>query len=281
MCAPPMNPMWSPLPARSRIFSARASLLALLVSLIAATASSRATAQGRDFSAFFLDITPSKFVATAFERPYGKAVAAQFATALSDSADSECLKAKRISKEQLSRRAHAILLQRGTFMLDRLVKLTDRDSYLRARIGRDGITEFDRLRNDPNVRAYRAIDEPAELAFIAAYIVENIDRYDTLTRIKLARPISPIASDIQSIQEVDHTEKIDIKLKQMLENDKTGVLARYLEITAMAKEPFRDATDMKLAKKFGPGELLARPGKDNMDLYNELVGLCVARRVPG
>jgi hypothetical protein len=228
-----------------------ASLFALLVSLIAATASSRATAQGRYFSAFFLDITPSKFVATAFERPYGKAVAAQFATALSDSADSECLKAKRISKEQLSRRAHAILLQRGTFMLDRLVKMTDRakyDSYLRARIGRDGITEFDRLRNDPNVRAYRAIDEPAELAFIAAYIVENIDRYDTLTRIELARPISPMASDIQSIQEVDPSEKIDIKLKQMLDNDKTGVLARYVEITAMAKEPFRDATDMKLAK---------------------------------
>ena len=237
-----------------------------------------AIAQGRDFSAFFLDVVPSRFVTAAFAQPYGRAVVAEFTIALSDIIDPQCFKAKGLKKKQLPDSARAILLQRGTYMLERLVSMTNRATFkanLQARIGKDGIAELDRLRNDPIVRAYRAVDEPAELAFFAAYIVENIDRYTKLTRIRLARPISPMASDIRSIQEVDPTGNIDIKLKEMVANDRSGVLARYEKITALAQLAFREATDMKVATKFGPGELLARPGKDNMDLHNELVGLCV------
>jgi hypothetical protein len=165
-------------------------------------------------------------------------------------------------------------------MLERLISMTDRaafKSYLRARIGSEGVAELERLRTDPAVRAYRAVDEPAELAFIAAYIVENIDRYTRISRITLARPISPMAADIASIQNADPTDKIDAQLKEMVANDKSGALARYVEITALAQKPFRDAADMKAATKFGPGELMARPGKDRRDLQNELAKLCVGK----
>jgi hypothetical protein len=269
--------------AKTRASLIRASMLLLLILLNAANTRNYAIAQGRNFSTFFLDVVPSKFVAAALAQPYGHAVVKEFAAALSDSADPQCLKAKGMTKDQLSDRARALLLQRGTYMLERLLMMTNRamfKNYLKARIGREGIAELDRLRNDPNVRVYRAIDEPAELAYIAASIVDNIDHYTRITKIKLARPISPIASDIQSIAQADPTDEIDTKLKEMVANDKSGVLVRYVEITAMAQQPFRDATNMKIAMKFGPGELLARPDKDNLDLYNELVNLCVARRMP-
>jgi hypothetical protein len=269
--------------AISRTSVIRAFMLLLLVVPSAANTRNYAIAQGRDFSTFFLDVVPSRFVAAAFAQPYGRAILAEFTAALRDTADPQCLKAKGVTKEKLSDRARTILLQRGTYMLERLVKMTNRatfKTYLHARIGSDGIAELERLRNDSDVRAYRAVDEPAELAFIAAYIVENIDRYNRITRIKLARPISPIATDILAIQELEPTAQIDTKLREMVANDKSGVLARYVEIKSMAQQPFRDATDMKIAIKFGPGELLARPGKDNLDLYAELVDLCVARPMP-
>lgn len=266
--------------AKCRILPLRTLLLQLLVVLSVATTLQSAIAEGRDFSAYFLEVVPAKFVAAALAQPYGQAVVTQFAAALSDSADPACLAAKKITKEQLADRARALLLQRGTYMLERLISMTDRaafKSYLRARIGSEGVAELERLRTDPTVRAYRAVDEPAELAFIAAYIVENIDRYTRISRITLARPISPMAADIASIQNADPTDKIDAQLKEMVANDKSGALARYVEITALAQKPFRDAADMKAATKFGPGELMARPGKDRRDLQNELAKLCVGK----
>jgi hypothetical protein len=254
--------------------------LPLLAMLSVATTLQSASAQGRDFSSYFLDVVPSKFVAAALAQPYGQAVVTQFAAALNDSADPACLQAKRMTTEQLAGRARAMLLKRGTYMLERLILMTDRaayKNYLRARIGREGVTELERLRSNPDVRAYRAVDEPAELAFIAAYIVENIDRFMRISRIRLARPISPIGSDIASIASVDPTSKIDAQLKEMVANDKSGELTRYVEMTALAQKPFRDAADMKVARKFGPGELMARPGKGQRDLQEELAKLCVAQ----
>ena len=255
-------------------------LLLWLVAPGLAAAPQSANAQGRNFSSFFLDVVPAKFVAAAFEQPYGRAVAAQFSAALIDSADPACLKAKAITTQQIADRARSMLTQRGAYVLERAAAMHDRakfKNYLKARIGKDGVAELERLRNDPDVKAYRAVDEPAELAFIAAYIVENIFRYAMINRIEFAKPISPIASDIASINEVDPTEKIDARLEEMVAADKSGKLARYLEMFEMAQKPFADAHDIKIAMKFGPGELLARPGKDKSDLYNELVDLCVAR----
>jgi hypothetical protein len=176
--------------AKSRISTIRALLLPLLAMLSVAAPQS-ASAQSRDFSAYFLDVVPSKFVAAAWAQPYGQAVVAQFAAALGDSADPACLQAKKITKEQLSGRAGALLQERGALMLERLISMTDRATfkkYLKARIGAGGIAEFERLRADPAVRAYVAVDEPAEHVFIAQYIVENIQRYAMIMRIGFANP---------------------------------------------------------------------------------------------
>ena len=239
-----------------------ASSLLILMGLAAAPRPS--IAQQRNFDSLFLDVRPSHFMKAAFEQPYGRAIVAQFASALRDSADPECLKRKGIAIEQLEHRAHAMLSNRGTYMLERLIGTIDQAKFrlnLRARLGTEGVAEFDRLRKDPKVRAYLQINEPAELAFIAGYTVENVNRYTILNRIELKKPISPIASDIPSVEQLDPTAQVDGKLNNLVANDTTGDLARYIEMHAMAKKPFADAANMKTAQKLGPAELLARPKK--------------------
>src|SRR5262249_4250876 len=146
-----------------------------------------------------------------------------------------------------------------------------------ARLGRDGVAEFDRLHSDMAVTAYLEADEPAKLAFIADYVMENIRRYFMLARVNVKRPLSPMEAPIPAIESLDPAPQVDDKLKAMLAGDKTGSIARYREMSAMAMKPYRDAFKMDVVMKMGPGEMLARPGKDNRDFYNELVTLCVAK----
>jgi hypothetical protein len=275
--------MRAPLASAKSWLSTVCALLLPLLAMLSVAMPQPAIAQSRDFSSYFLNVEPAKFVAAALAQPYGQAVVAEFAAALSDSADPACLKAKKITKEQLNGRARALLQERGALMLERLISMTDRaafKNYLHARLGSEGVAEFERLRTDPAVRAYLAADEPAEHVFIAQYIVENIQRYARISRISFAKPFSPMAADIPSLDSVDPTDKIDAALKKLIADDTSGMLARYLEMTAIAQKPYRDAVNMERAQKFGPGELLARKGRDNKDLYNELVELCVARPQP-
>jgi len=54
------------------------------------------------------------------------------------------------------------------------------------------------------VREYRAAEEPARLAYVATYILETMDRYATIQRIKLARGISPRAQRRQMRRAARH-----------------------------------------------------------------------------
>ena len=249
-------------------------LLALVVTPLPALA------QNRDYSTYdMFGAIRREMVAAAFAQPYGRALAAQFATALTASADKGCLKTKGISIARLQDRARGMLLERGVYLIERASAMLDRVAfrdYLRARISAEGVAEFERMPNDPLVQAYLKADEPAKLVYIAIYVVENIRRYAMIARIDLARPISPWEKSFPSLDKLDPTDLIDGTLKQMIESDKTGVLARYLEITVMAQKPYRDAS-MEKAMKFGPGELMARPGKANTDLYKAFADLCVVR----
>ena len=260
-------------------------LLSLLVMLSVATVPRSAIAQsnprGGPLPLSFLDIVPAEFVATAFAQPYGRALVKEFAAILRDSANPKCLKTKGITKEQLSNQARAILLRRGTYLLKRLIGTIDRSAfktYAPARIGRDGLAEIKRLQSNRNVRAYLGVEKPALLAYVASYIVENVDRYAIIWRINLVRGINPYSSGNQSLIDLDPTEKTEAKLKEMVANDKSGALERYLGITAAAQKPLDDAIDPKVAQSFGPGELLADPNKNRQGLYNDLAGLCVVRR---
>lgn len=225
-----------------------------------------------------IDVVPADFVRDAFAQPYGRALATEFAAVLRDSTDPKCLKTKKISAQQLEDRAHAILVRRGTYLLGRLIATIDRSAfkaYAPARIGRDGLAQIERLERDSSVQAYLKTEKPVLLAYVASYILENVDRYALLLRIKFVRPVSPFSINNKSLTALDPTEKTEAKLKEMVASDKSGVLERYLGITAAAQKALDDAIDPKAARNLGPGELLADPNKNREGLHNDLANLCI------
>jgi hypothetical protein len=251
-------------------------LCSLLATMTALALAAPASAQGDLL--YFLDMVPAKIVPAAFEQPFGRALMTEFVSVMADSADPGCLKTKRITKDKVAERARPILLRRGTYLVRNLIGTIDKPTfrtYLRARLGADGVADFERLPNDPAVREYRAAEEPARLAYIATYILETMDRYATIQRIKLARGISPLNMTNQSILGADPTDKIKARLVEMVAADKSGVVARYAEMTTMAQKPLDDAMVEKM-RNLGVGELLAGPDKDRQGFYNDLVALCVA-----
>ena len=263
-----------------KMWSAGACLLQLLM-LAAALAPCPAASQG-GLSVHFLDVVPAKVVPVAFEQPYGRALMTNFAVVMADTADPACLKTKHLTKDKVAERTRPLLLRRGTYLVQNVIGTVDRQtfrSYLRARIGTDGVAEFERLPSEPAVRDYRAAEEPALLAYVATYVLETMERYATIQRIKLARGISPYNMTDQAIPDMDPTDKVQAKLRDMVAADKSGVLARYAEMSTMAQKPLDDAMLEKM-RNMGVGELLAGPDKDRQGFYKDLVALCVASR-PG
>src|SRR5262249_13579902 len=135
---------------------------------------------GGIFPLYYLDIVPAEFVAAALTQPYGRLLQSEFAAILGESADATCLQSKGIAKTQLPERAEVILRQRGTHLMVTYIATIDRaayERYLPARIGRDGVVELARLKNDPRVQTYVAAETPARYAKELNRIAENLARF--------------------------------------------------------------------------------------------------------
>ena len=159
----------------------------LLAAMAVLATSTPASTQGDLL--YFLDMAPAKVVPAAFEQPFGRALMTEFASVMAASADPGCLKTKQITKDKVAERALPILRRRGTYLVYNLIGTIDKPTfrtYLRARLGADGVADFERLPNKPAVREYRAAEEPARLAYVATYILETMDRYAAIQRINFS-----------------------------------------------------------------------------------------------
>ena len=237
-----------------------------------------AAAQGGGLPPYVADMVPARDVPAALAGPYGGAFVSEFAKVVAESADTQCLTARKISKEHVADRARAVALQRGIYLWKRLVGTIDRaayKSYLRARIGTEAVAELEQLRNDPKVRAYTAAEEPARHAYIVMYIFETMERHNMINRIKLVRGISPYSTADRALVDADPTETVEAKLKEMVASDTSGVLSRYRDMTAAAVKPFSDAIDNKVFLNLTQGQLLAGPDKNGDGFKRDLARLCV------
>jgi hypothetical protein len=254
------RPITLPLSRDPHMF-VRTLLISLLIALSVAAASTPVVAQqrypGGIFTLYYLDVVPAEFVAAALAPPYGRLLVSEFAAILDESADAACLQSKGIAKTQLPERAGVILQQRGTHLLATYIATIDRaayERYLPARIGRDGVVEFARLKNDPKVQAYVAAEAPARYANVLNVIAENLARFVLIMRIKLVRSISPY--DNNALDQADPTDATQAELEALVANDKTDVLERYLGMSRAAQVPFDDAVDSDKLKSYSPGSLL-------------------------
>src|SRR5262249_53535918 len=161
----------------------------LLIVLSVAAASTPLAAQqrypGGIFPLYYLDIVPAEFVAAALAQPYGRLLVSEFAVILDESADTACLQSKGIAKTQFPERAGVILQHGGTHLLATYTATIDQpayERYLPARIGRDGVIELARLKNDPKVQAYVAAEAPVRYANVLNIIAENLARFVLIMR---------------------------------------------------------------------------------------------------
>ena len=265
----------SAIPNRSIRFRLVLSFAALLWTIPGVKPSA---AQGGGLPPYVADLVPATDVPAALAGPYGGAFVAEFAKVLAESADTQCLVARGITKEQIADRARAIAVQRGIYLWDRLVGTVDRaayKSYLRARIGTEAVAELEQLRNDPKVRAYVAAGQPARQAYVVSYIFETMERHNMINRIKLVRGISPYGTTDPALIDADPTEKVEAELKRMVASDTSGVLSRYQEMTDAARKPFNDAIDNNVFLNLNLGQLLAGPDNDGDGFRRDLAGLCI------
>jgi hypothetical protein len=255
----------------------RVAALAAPAMLWVISTTGQAAAQG-GWPAYVADFAAASVVPAALSQPYGRAFVAEFGKVLTESADPQCLAARGITKKQVAERGRAVAVQRGIYLWNRFARSIDRAayrSYLRARLGTEGVAEFERLRDETQVRAYIAAEEPARHALIVLYIFETMERHNTIHRIKLVRGISPYSTSDRSLMDADPTEKVEATLKEMVARDTSGVLLRYREMAAAARKPLNDAVDGDVFRNLTQGAWLAGPD-DNADGFkDDLAALCV------
>jgi hypothetical protein len=168
-----------------------ASIVAALAGLVAPCALQPAHAQ----LPLALESAP-EFVREALDHSYGRALVAEFANAVIESADPACLSGKRLDAAALNEHGRDLFQRYGTRTMSTLQQNIDPrryDAELAKRAGAKAKADLAALRKSPSVQAYTKTERPIRLAKVLDFVVEQFDRYVLLSRIQL-KPISPLAT---------------------------------------------------------------------------------------
>jgi hypothetical protein len=261
----------------------RASLLSLLAVLTAAivpaaaqtippTAQLRAPSPGVPF--YWIDNAPAELVGAAFSDRYGQLLVAELAAVIAESGEPACVQRKGLRKGQLAERARAILLRVGTQtfrLIAGTVSRPELESRFAARMGARVRAELVRLKADPVVRQFIAIEQREQNAHVAEYVAVQLDRYASIARIKLARPISQIDSGNPALVRADPTDETRGLLDAFIATHRSPAFIRYRELIAAAQEALDRAGSLAAWTRLGPGEFMS-------GLDRALADLCVPGR---
>jgi len=214
---------------------------------------------------------PADLVREALAAPYGRAMVVEFGAVLRASADAACLRSKNLKPEQLETLGEAFLVKWGASSLRTLASFIDIALYeteFAKNAGAGAQTELDRLKADPDVKRYLAIERPRRRAAVVNYIVEQFTRYTLINRIMVG-PVAPLASGNQALLDADPTEKVEADLEEFLASVSSEPLLRYLDISEKASAALETSLNTEQVRNsLGPSELFRGAEKD-------LAGLCI------
>lgn len=196
---------------------------------------------------------------------------AEFGRLLRASADAACLQARGIDPASLESRGHDLLVRNGTRMLEVVASVVDAArmrAAFTARTGPGGTAEFIALRNDPDVKRYAGLAEPAKLARLADHIAENIDRHSLLARLGLKRSLSPVASGDERLLNASPEDSSLEAAEAFREKTGSAALRRWIELQDAAGDAYADATDQETAMRFGPAQMTP-------SLPEDLAAVCI------
>src|SRR5262245_12854913 len=226
--------------------------LAFVRAFVACWTVAAATAAYAQFESFLFEITPAEAARTAFEQPYGKALVAEAAKVFRRSADPRCLAQKKIDEPQLEAKARELLVRYGTRMNEAYAGLMDMkqlEAALDARAGPGVKDEIARLRSAPEVAEVNKLSAPARFLRTAEHILEGLETYLLIQRIRLAAPISPLATGDERL--VQLSEEAEKSIEPLLAGKHPPALERYLELSEIIREEGAKAFDRQGMLRFG------------------------------
>ena len=205
-----------------------------------------------------IDRRPKPLVQDVLNSPYGRLLVAEFGRVLRDSAKPECLAERGLRPEQLEARGRDLLATSGAIMLDLVLSLIDGkklEAEFRARAGERARAELVRLRDDPDVKKYLKLTEPAKLSKLANQIVETVDRHALLARAGLVRRAAPVSTGNEALLRADPEEKSLEDAERFVLQSQSPRLKRFVDIQVALAEAYQAATDHSLMIKIGPSQM--------------------------
>jgi len=244
---------------------------ALLAAAWTALQASQALSQT---AAEILHPSPAKYAAEAFSTEYGRLLIAETGRVLRASADADCVRSRKLTPEGFAKSAHELLVRNGTSILQVNAKLADRkklESALVAKAGKNARADYERLRSDPDVKKVAVLSDRARLAQLADRTVETTERHALLAGIRLAKPLSPLASGEMALLTANPTDKALVERDRTIAGSKSPGLRRWLEVDRAIEAAFQQSRDQDAVLRLGPRELTP-------DTEKALAALCVVRK---
>jgi hypothetical protein len=248
-----------PLAARAQVFPLPDSIPPLVQDYIAI----------RGLIAYDVAILPPKdIIAAAFGTDYGRALVAELGDILVDSADTSCLQSRKLGRADIARSAGEIYQRYGTQMLEISRSALNVPAYEAALAARAPTLHADlaRLRGDPDVQKLIALEEPTRFSGIADLVVENLDRYLLIRRIKLSKEVFGLARGNTSLSD-RYVSEDDLEARyQFVANSQSPQLKQYIGLIKTLMEVRAVGVDQAAALRWGPLQLFAGVETDLADL---------------
>jgi len=216
---------------------------------------------------------PGPFVREALDQPYGRALITEFAKTVAQGADTACLQSKALDEGKLRERGRDLFQHYGTQSMETIIKNVDvrrAESKIVEHAGPKAAGELMRLRGDPTVKKYLALERPARLARVIGFVVENLDHYVLLNRIKL-KSFSPVATGNDELMRINPTEAAEEAMEKFVNDNKSRQFKRFYELSEVAGTAFIEAFNREVALKWGPNTFFR-------GVENDLAEICVTGR---
>jgi hypothetical protein len=213
-----------------------------------------------------------RLVSDALATPYAEAMLKRFAASVRKSSDPACLQAKAPDDAALIARGRALLQRRGEQMVRILGESIDQDK-LRAALKEagepDAMAELERLSAEPDVKAFIALYRPARLAKVLDNMMEQLDRYVLVGRIKLDA-VAPMARGEPDMPE-NPTESAEAATQKYVDEHPSDNIERYMDLQDAVEAARPKSFKPDAARNFGPMEFFA-------GLDGDLADVCIGKR---
>lgn len=222
-----------------------------------------------EFPAGYMERTPAQLARDAFDSDYGRLLAAELGRILRESAEPECLRARAIEPAMLEARGRELLVRNGTRLLETDIRLVDAakfEAVMASLAGKNAPAELAALRDDPDVRKYLELLEPALRATLADFITEAVDRYVLMAGIRMKTQVSRLSTGKKEFFDADPSEKAAEEAERFAESRESARLARWLEIQKAILEAQQQASDRETFLRMGPMDMTPGAQADFADL---------------